>query len=53
MLFQNRCTNKANRLTQLLQGTFDLIVLRNLAAMGPQHAYQIVDFSGSLTDFSS
>src|ERR1700744_456959 len=26
---------------QLLQGTLDLIVLRTLTAMGPQHAYQI------------
>jgi transcriptional regulator len=26
---------------QLLQGTLDMIVLRTLAAMGPQHAYQI------------
>ena len=26
---------------QLLQGTLDLIVLRTLASMGPQHAYQI------------
>ena len=26
---------------QLLQGTLDLIVLRTLAAMGAQHAYQI------------
>jgi transcriptional regulator len=26
---------------QLLQGTLDLIVLRNLDSMGPQHAYQI------------
>jgi transcriptional regulator len=26
---------------QLLQGTLDLIVLRTLMAMGPQHAYQI------------
>ncbi len=26
---------------QLLQGTLDLIVLRTLAAMGPQHAYGI------------
>jgi transcriptional regulator len=26
---------------QLLQGTLDLIVLRTLAGMGPQHAYQI------------
>jgi transcriptional regulator len=26
---------------QVLQGTLDLIVLRTLAAMGPQHAYSI------------
>jgi len=26
---------------QILQGTLDLIVLRTLDAMGPQHAYQI------------
>jgi transcriptional regulator len=26
---------------QLLQGTLDLIVLRTLMTMGPQHAYQI------------
>ena len=26
---------------QLLQGTLDLIVLRTLFSMGPQHAYQI------------
>ncbi len=26
---------------QLLQGTLDMIVLRTLAAMGSQHAYQI------------
>ena len=26
---------------QLLQGTLDLIVFRNLDSMGPQHAYQI------------
>jgi PadR family transcriptional regulator, regulatory protein PadR len=26
---------------QLLQGTLDLIVLRTLTSMGPQHAYQI------------
>ncbi|MCL5743899.1 MAG: PadR family transcriptional regulator [Acidobacteria bacterium] len=29
--------------TQVLQGTLDLIVLRTLAAMGPQHAYGIAD----------
>jgi transcriptional regulator len=27
--------------TQVLQGTLDLIVLRSLATMGPQHAYGI------------
>ena len=27
--------------TQVLQGTLDLIVLRTLATMGPQHAYGI------------
>ena len=26
---------------QLLQGTLDMIVLRTLSTMGPQHAYQI------------
>ena len=26
---------------QLLQGTLDMIVLRTLNAMGPQHSYQI------------
>jgi transcriptional regulator len=26
---------------QILQGTLDLIVLRTLSALGPQHAYQI------------
>jgi PadR family transcriptional regulator PadR len=26
---------------QLLQGTLDIIVLRTLSAMAPQHAYQI------------
>jgi len=27
--------------SEVLQGTLDLIVLRTLAAMGPQHAYGI------------
>jgi len=31
-------TNKASRV-ELLQGTLDLIVLRALSTMGPQHAY--------------
>lgn len=30
-----------NERIQVLQGTLDLIVLRTLAAMGPQHAYSI------------
>jgi PadR family transcriptional regulator PadR len=33
--------SKEKRSTQLLQGTLDLIVLRNLETMGPQHTYQI------------
>jgi PadR family transcriptional regulator PadR len=32
-------TNKADDRVELLQGTLDLIVLRALATMGPQHAY--------------
>ena len=30
-------------LTQILQGTLDLIILRTLATMGPQHAYGIAN----------
>ena len=41
-----------NESIQLLQGTLDLIVLRTLASMGSQHAYQIASrlekVSGSL-----
>jgi PadR family transcriptional regulator, regulatory protein PadR len=33
--------NKEKESIQLLQGTLDLIVLRTLAMMGSQHAYQI------------
>jgi PadR family transcriptional regulator, regulatory protein PadR len=32
-------TNEASDRVELLQGTLDLIVLRALATMGPQHAY--------------
>ena len=32
---------KDKKTPQVLQGTLDLIVLRNLATMGPQHAYLI------------
>src|SRR5213078_1258659 len=34
-------SNKEKESIQLLQGTLDLIVLRTLATMGAQHAYQI------------
>jgi PadR family transcriptional regulator PadR len=34
-------SNKEKDSLQLLQGTLDLIVLRTLTTMGPQHAYQI------------
>jgi PadR family transcriptional regulator, regulatory protein PadR len=30
-------------LTQILQGTLDLMILRTLATMGPQHAYGIAN----------
>ena len=33
--------SKASDRMQVLQGTLDLIVLRTLATMGPQHAYGI------------
>lgn len=35
---------------QLLQGTLDLIVLRTLANMGPQHAYQIATRLQQISD---
>src|SRR5947207_6520051 len=34
-------SNKEKESIQLLQGTLDLIVLRTLETMGPQHAYAI------------
>ena len=34
-------SSKEKRSAQLLQGTLDLIVLRTLETMGPQHAYQV------------
>jgi transcriptional regulator len=34
-------SSKEKEPIQLLQGTLDLIVLRTLSTMGPQHAYQI------------
>jgi PadR family transcriptional regulator PadR len=35
---------------QLLQGTLDLIVLRTLMSMGPQHAYQIATRLQQISD---
>ena len=35
---------------QLLQGTLDLIVLRTLASMGAQHAYQIANRLQQISD---
>jgi transcriptional regulator len=37
---------------QVLQGTLDLIVLRTLATMGPQHAYNIASRLKQLSDES-
>jgi PadR family transcriptional regulator, regulatory protein PadR len=36
----------------LLQGTLNLVVLRTLATMGPQHAYQIAGRLQQLSDQS-
>lgn len=48
--------SKENESIQLLQGTLDLIVLRTLASMGSQHAYQIASrleqVSGSLLNLN-
>jgi len=35
---------------QLLQGTLDLIVLRTLSTLGPQHAYQIATRLQQISD---
>ena len=45
-------TSKEKKSTQLLQGTLDLIVLRTLATMGAQHAYQIAGRLQQLSDQS-
>jgi hypothetical protein len=46
-------TSGDSKSIQLLQGTLDLIVLRTLASMGSQHAYQIANrLEQSLTIFS-
>ena len=43
-------SNKEKESIQLLQGTLDLIVLRTLATMGPQHAYQIATRLQQISD---
>jgi PadR family transcriptional regulator PadR len=43
-------SSKEKRSAQLLQGTLDLIVLRNLETMGPQHAYQIASRLQQVSD---
>jgi PadR family transcriptional regulator, regulatory protein PadR len=45
-------SNREKRSAQLLQGTLDLVVLRTLATMGPQHAYQIAGRLQQLSDQS-
>ena len=42
--------SKDKKNPQVLQGTLDLIVLRNLATMGPQHAYQIATRLQQISD---
>ena len=43
-------SNKDKESIQLLQGTLDLIVLRTLATMGSQHAYQIATRLQQISD---
>ena len=43
-------SNREKESTQLLQGTLDLIVLRTLETMGPQHAYQIATRLQQISD---
>src|SRR3954465_14593469 len=38
--------------TQILQGTLDLMILRTLATMGPQHAYGIANRLQQISDDS-
>ena len=42
--------SKEKRPAQLLQGTLDMIVLRNLETMGPQHAYEIASRLQQVSD---
>ena len=43
-------SGKEKESMQLLQGTLDLIVLRTLETMGPQHAYQIASRLEQVSD---
>ena len=43
-------SSNEKRSAQLLQGTLDLIVLRTLETMGPQHAYQIASRLQQVSD---
>lgn len=43
-------SSKETESIQILQGTLDLIVLRTLASMGPQHAYQIATRLQQISD---
>ena len=42
--------SKDKKTHQVFQGTLDLIVLRNLATIGPQHAYQIATRLHQISD---
>lgn len=42
--------SKDKKTPQVFQGTLDLIVLRNLATIGPQHAYQIATRLQQISD---
>ena len=43
-------SSKDKKTRQIFQGTLDLIVQRNLATIGPQHAYQIATRLQQISD---
>src|ERR1700704_2776177 len=45
-------TSERNDRVELLQGTLDLIVMRALATMGPQHAYSLAARLDQVADHS-